>query len=112
MKVQKERRIHMSDEEWNRAKRLAKASGRSTSAYIRNLLRLELPKSIPPEEYRKIYRELSAIGNNINQMAKLSHTTGSADYTSFAEDLKVIYRVRREVAELATLPEDLKHGLR
>lgn len=113
MIVKKERRIYMSDEEWERAKRLARGSGRSVSAYFRSLLNLKVPRPLPPEEYRKIYRELSAIGNNINQMAKLSHGAGNADYVRFEADLQVVRDVRTMLAELAAMPEDLrKSGLR
>lgn len=113
MIVEKERRIYMSDEEWEKAKRLAKGSGRSVSSYFRSLLNLRVPRPIPPEEYRKIYRELSAIGNNINQMAKLSHGTGNTEYSRFEEDLKVVHEIRKILVELAAMPADLRRiGLR
>ncbi|MGC2873589.1 MULTISPECIES: MobC family plasmid mobilization relaxosome protein [Clostridia] len=106
MIVEKERRIYMSDAEWKKAKRLAKASGRSVSAYFRSLLNLKIPKPIPPESYRELYRELSAIGNNVNQMAKLAHSKGSAEYIHFAKALETIYSIQRQLIALAT-PEDI-----
>lgn len=107
MIVEKERRIYMSDAEWEKAKRLANASGRSISAYFRSLLNLKVPKPIPPESYRDLYRELSAIGNNVNQMAKLSHARGSAEYIHFAKDLETIYSIQKQLIALAS-PEDIK----
>lgn len=106
MITKKERRIYMSDEEWEKAKRLAKGSGRSVSAYFRSLLNFKIPKPIPPESYHVLYRELAAVGNNINQMAKLSHERGSAEYIRFAKDLETIYSIQRQLLELA-MPEDI-----
>lgn len=106
MIVEKERRIYMSDAEWKKAKRLAKASGRSVSAYFRSLLNLKIPKPIPPESYHALYRELAAIGNNVNQMAKLSHARGSAEYIHFAKDLETIYSIQKQLTVLAG-PEEL-----
>ena len=106
MKVEKERRIYMSDAEWEKLKRLAKASGRSVSAYFRSLLNLKMPKPIPPDSYHALYRELAAIGNNVNQMAKLSHACGSAEYIHFAKDLETIYSIQRQLAAMAA-PEDV-----
>ncbi|MGC2873995.1 plasmid mobilization relaxosome protein MobC [Ihubacter sp. mB4P-1] len=103
---EKERRIYMTDAEWEKAKRLAKASGRSISAYFRSLLNLKIPKPIPPESYRDLYRELSAVGNNINQMAKLSHSRGSAEYIHFVKDLEAIHSIQRQLSALV-MPEDL-----
>jgi len=110
MIYEKPRRIHMNDEDWNRTKRLAATSGRSVSAYIRALVNLEMPKPVPPEEYRKILRELSGACNNINQLTRLSHTIGSTDYERFKDDLQVIYEVRKQLQELAVKPEDFKNG--
>lgn len=106
MIIQKERRIYMSDAEWEKVHRLAKASGRSVSAYFRSLLNLKVPKPVPPESYRDLYRELAAIGNNVNQMAKLAHARGSAEYIHFAKDLETIYSIQRKLMELAA-PEDI-----
>lgn len=96
---QKTRVIRVPDEDWERVRRLAKASGRSMSAYIRSLLNLEVPRPIPPEEYRQLQRELSAIGNNINQMARLSHELGNVDYSKFHDALKTIYDVQKRLAK-------------
>ena len=98
---EKARRIYMSDAEWEKAKRIARASGRSVSAYFRSLLNLKIPKPIPPAAYHALYRELAAVGNNINQMAKLSHSRGSAEYIHFAKDLETIYAIQKRLSALA-----------
>lgn len=111
MMTQEPRKVYMSDEYWERAKRLAKSSGMSVSAYIRALLDLKIPRPLPPDEYKLIYRELSAIGNNINQMARLSHHKGSAEYINFAEAVNVIYDLRKRIMNISVLPEDMKDGI-
>ena len=111
MKKYKERRIYLSDEEWEKAKSLAKGSGRTTSAYFRSLLELKIPRQLPPEEYHYIYRALSAIGNNINQMAVLAHKAGNADYAKFESALDVIYDLRKRIVDISIMPEDMIRGL-
>lgn len=100
MKVQKERRIWVDDETWEIVKASSKITGLSISAYIRKLALLRLPRQLPPEDFHKIYIELSAIGNNVNQMAKLCNINGSADYSRFSKDLKVIYEARDALFKL------------
>lgn len=101
MRKQKKRSICVPDEEWAKAKRLAAASGRSISEYFRALLNLTPPKPMPPEVYHKAYRELSAIGNNLNQMAKLANMNQQADYTDFAEAVAVVKEVQKMLREAA-----------
>lgn len=111
MMTKKARVIHMSDEQWERAKTLAKGSGRSISAYFSSLLDLKIPKPLPPDVYRHIYRELAGIGNNINQMARLSHAKGSAEYIYFADALKVVYEIKDMLSDITWKAEDLTDGL-
>lgn len=97
----KKHTIRVSDEDWAKAKRLAAASGRSVSEYFRALLNLTPPKPMPPEVYHKAYRELSAIGNNVNQMARLANMNQQADYADFAEAVAVVKEVQKMLREAA-----------
>lgn len=51
-------------------------SGLTMQAYIRTLIEEKELKPKPPEEYKALLRELSAIGNNINQIAKVANSKG------------------------------------
>ena len=61
--------VWMNDKEYAKLKNKATAAGLGTDPFIRNLVAGVEIKPKPPEEYARLLRELSAIGNNINQIA-------------------------------------------
>lgn len=60
--------VWMNDKEYAKFKKKAMAAGLGIDPFIRNLVAGVEIKPKPPEEYSKLLQELSAIGNNINQM--------------------------------------------
>jgi len=90
----------MTDEEWDNLKSLSKASGYSISAYVRALVRLERPKPLPSADYIKLQRELSAIGNNLNQIARNLHLHKDFDrdllLTAIEDILEIKERLKSE----------------
>ena len=65
--------VWMNDKEYTKLKTEAKAAGLGMDPFIRNLVASVDIKPKPPEEYAKLLRELSAIGNNINQIAYIAN---------------------------------------
>ena len=65
--------VWMNDKEYTKLKKKATAAGLGIDPFIRNLVAGVDIKPKPPEEYAKLLRELSAIGNNINQIAYWSN---------------------------------------
>lgn len=65
--------VWMNDKEYTKLKKEAKAAGLGIDPFIRNLVAGVEIKPKPPEEYAKLLRELSAIGNNINQIAYVAN---------------------------------------
>ena len=61
--------VWMNDKEYSKLKKEAKAAGLGIDPFIRKLVAGVEIKPKPPEEYAKLLYELSAIGNNINQIA-------------------------------------------
>ena len=61
--------IWLDDKELANLTQLCKTSGLSASAVLRRALAGVQLRPRPPGEYTKLLRELSAIGNNINQIA-------------------------------------------
>ena len=57
----------------------AKRSCMSESGLIRLLLKGYEPREKPDERFYDVMRELSAIGNNINQLAAKANTLGFVD---------------------------------
>ena len=59
----------MSDKEYSHLQEQCDASGLNASALMRKLIMGVQLRPRPPDTYAALLRELSAIGNNINQIA-------------------------------------------
>ena len=70
--------VWMTEQEYWHLKKQADRAGLGVDPFIRNLVTGTEIKPHPPEEYAALLRELSAIGNNINQLAYWANARGSA----------------------------------
>lgn len=102
----KGRIVTMTDADWELLSSLAKASGYSRSAYVRMLIHLKRPTPQPDADWKACYRELAAIGNNINQIAKMGHVTGEIDSEALRECYNAIIELRGRML-LSTQPEEI-----
>ena len=62
--------IHLTEEEHRHLKKQVSYTGLSTESFIRSLIMGLTLYPRPPDEYAEIRRQLAAIGNNINQIAR------------------------------------------
>ena len=69
--------IWLNDNELYHLKKLSVKSGLKIDPLIRSLITGQKLRAKPTEEYCLILRELSAIGNNINQIARIANTNQS-----------------------------------
>jgi len=66
--------LWLNDGEYGKLMEQCSASGLSASSILRNsIMGLDI-KAKPPEEYVALLRELSAIGSNVNQIARWANT--------------------------------------
>ena len=86
------RSIKASDETWERLRVLAENSNQSMSSYIASLINMEIPKPVPPEEWRMLYSEAALISS------KLSNITG--DSPALLESRELIENLLEEVVIL------------
>ena len=61
--------VWMNESEYRHLKRQAEIAGMGTDPFIRSLVAGSQLRPRPPDQYAALLRELSAIGNNINQIA-------------------------------------------
>jgi hypothetical protein len=61
--------VWLDDKEYQHLNQLCITSGLSTSTIFRQILAGTHIRPRPPDQYAALLRELSAIGNNINQIA-------------------------------------------
>lgn len=74
-------------------------SGLSTSALIRQLIMDVQLRPRPPDTYAALLRELSAIGNNVNQIAHNTNARKDAGQADINEAVKLVYQAMRLVKE-------------
>lgn len=68
--------IRLTADEYAHVKQLSKSSGLKMEPAIRALVMGVNLYPRPPDEYAEIRRQLAAIGNNINQIAKVANASG------------------------------------
>ena len=84
--------VWMTEQEYRRLKQQASIAGMGIDPFIRNLVAGVELRPKPPEEYAALLHELSAIGNNINQLAYWANARGSTS----EEEIKKAAELARE----------------
>ena len=69
--------VWMNDKEYRHLKKQAGFAGMGIDPFIRSLVAGTQLRPHPPDQYVALLRELSAIGNNINQIAFWANATRS-----------------------------------
>ena len=101
MKKEYPDKVWLSEKEYSELNRKAKIAGLPKSTVIRMLLCNYEPKEKPDARFYKAMRQLSAIGNNINQLAVKANTLGFIDalmlkaealrWHRFQADIKAVF---------------------
>ena len=88
--------VMLSEKDYAHMKEQQRRSGLSTSALIRSLIAgLEI-RERPTEAVLQVYRELNAIGNNVNQLAFQANARGEATQEEIHEAVLLV----REAVQL------------
>jgi di/tripeptidase len=83
----------------------AKRAGLSEAAYVRTLIRGYVPKEKPDDRFYAALRELSAIGNNVNQLARKAAALGFVDVPFYKREAEKWDAFRMEVKRKFLLPD-------
>ena len=89
--------IHLTEEEHRHLKKQVSYTGLSTESFIRSLIMGLTLYPRPPDEYAEIRRQLAAIGNNINQIARTVNARGFAS----GEDIAAITAAQETIWNIA-----------
>lgn len=89
--------IHLTEEEHRHLKKQVSNTELSTEAFIRSLIMGVALYPRPPDEYAEIRRQLAAIGNNINQIARTVNARGFAS----GEDIAAITAAQETIWNIA-----------
>lgn len=91
MKRLKKITVRLSESEYIHLKEQSSITGLKMEPFIRNLIAGCNLKPRPSDSYKDLVRELSAIGNNINQITRLANSAGSPS-TAQAKQLSCLMR--------------------
>lgn len=89
-------------------KRKAQLAGLTETAVIRLLLRGYEPKEKPDGRFYDVMRELSAIGNNINQLAAKANALGFIDAPMLRNEALRWHQIQNEIEKAVLLPDQSK----
>ena len=84
----------------NRLDRLAKQTGLSRSAVVRKLIMGADVKSRPPDEWPELVRQVSAIGNNINQLVRIANSEKTVPAETVLEVQRLLAAVWEKVKNI------------
>ena len=97
--------VWLNDAELDHLRRQAVAAGLGMDPFLRSLiLGVEL-RPRPPDTYAALLRELSAIGNNINQLAVQAHSLGFVDAPKLQKEAERWHKFQADVERVFLRPE-------
>lgn len=90
--------FRVSEGEYFKLKRLARQAGLSVTGFCKKRI-FDDEKIIiqDGDSVREVYKELNAIGNNINQVARIANGSGQIDREIVLEVLSVLYELKLAV---------------
>ena len=91
--------VWMNDAEYRHLKAQAKIAGLGVDPFIRMLVAGVQLRPRPPDTYAALLRELSAIGNNVNQIAHWANARKDISKAEVQEAITLVHRAWRLVKD-------------
>lgn len=91
--------LRLNAAEYAHLREQAETAGLKMEPMIRRLILGVALRPRPPDVYAALLRELSAIGNNVNQLARQANTRGGATQEEIAEAARLVRQAWRLVKE-------------
>ena len=105
MKRTIKKQIWLNREEAHELQKKAKKECLTEAGLIRSLLKGYEPKQQPDERFYDFMRELSRIGNSLNQIAAKANSLGYIDMPLYEDEVKRLHRFQADIEEVVLLPE-------
>ena len=67
--------LRLSRSEYDHLKKQSALCGLKMEPYVKRLIMGKEVHPLPPDSYRQLAKELSAIGKNVNQIARIANST-------------------------------------
>lgn len=97
--------VRFSRDEAQDLQKKAKKACLSEAGLIRLLLRGYEPREKPDERFYDVMRELSSIGNNINQLAVKANTLGFVDAPQLKKEAERWYKFQADIERTYLRPD-------
>lgn len=97
--------VWLSREEAEQLRMKAIKVGVSEADVLRNLIMDYSPQEKPPTEFYDSIKELRAIGNNLNQIAKVAHSLKYIDDEYYKKQVEILQNFILKVKEEFLLPK-------
>lgn len=91
--------LWLTDQEYQHLKQQVEITGLKIDPFIRQLIMGVNLRPRPPDTYAALLLELSAIGNNINQLAHQANARSEATKYEIAEAARLVRQVARLVKD-------------
>ena len=89
----------MNEVEYRHLREQAAIAGMGINPFMRSLIAGTQLRSRPPDQYAGLLRELSAIGNNINQIAHWTNGKGYATQAEIHEAASLVKQAYRSILD-------------
>lgn len=97
--------VYLSDEENEKLRSLANATGYSMSGVLRAMLDSYQLKKRPTDELIEFNRQLLLIGTNLNQIAAKANSLGLLDAPYYRQQAEKLNKLRLQLYERFLMPE-------
>lgn len=97
--------FRLTDDEAEQLQELVRKSGRSREVFLREMVKGYRLCEKPDPEFYKIMRELSAIGNRINQLAAKANALGFVDTPMLNEEARKWHEFQIDIRKKYLLPQ-------
>ena len=84
--------LWLDEKEYEHLQAQCSVTGLGTSAFVRELISGTQLRPRPPDQYAGLLRELSAIGNNINQIAHWANARGDIRESEVTDAIALVRR--------------------
>ena len=97
--------LRLSDDECQTLKQSSEKVGVPREVYLRMLIMGTQPKEKPTADFYNMTRELNAIGNSLNQIAKIANSKGFINVKAYEENVRKLNGFILKISKAVFTPE-------
>ncbi len=97
--------LRLSDNEFQTLKQSSEKVGVPREVYLRMLIVGTQPKEKPSADFYCMMKELNAIGNSLNQIAKVANSKGFINVKAYEENARKLNKFITEISKAVFVPE-------